>query len=43
MSSASILASEKLEDLNRLSPSDPEVAVTAGTAGSLNADVSSSA
>ena len=42
MSSASILASEKLEDLNRYPPSDPEVAVTAGTAGSLNADVSSS-
>lgn len=42
MSSASILASEKLEDLNRYPPSDPEVAVTAGTVGSLNADVSNS-
>ena len=41
MSSASILASEKLEDLNKYPASDPEVAVSAGTAGSLNADVSS--
>jgi len=40
MSTASILASEKLEDLNKYPPSDPEVRVTAGTAGSLTADLS---
>lgn len=40
MSSASILASEKLEDLCKYPPSDPEVKVAAGTAGSLNGDVS---
>ena len=40
MSSASILASEKLEDLNKYPASDPEVRVLAGTAGSLTADLS---
>lgn len=40
MSNASVLASEKLEDLNKYPPSDPEVKVAAGTAGSLNGDVS---
>jgi len=40
MSMAALLASEKLEDLNRLASSDPEIAVTAGsTAGSLTSDL----
>jgi prepilin-type N-terminal cleavage/methylation domain-containing protein len=40
MSMAALLASEKLEDLNRLPAIDPEIAVTSGsTAGSLTADV----
>jgi len=40
MSMAALLASEKLEDLNRLSAVDPEIAIPAGsTAGSLTADV----
>ncbi len=39
-SMAALLASEKLEDLNRLPASDPEIAVTSGTtAGSLTSDV----
>lgn len=38
MSAASILASEKLEDLNRYPASDPAVAVNAATVGSLTAD-----
>jgi prepilin-type N-terminal cleavage/methylation domain-containing protein len=40
MSSASVLASEKLEDINKYPPSDPEVRVATGTAGSLTADLS---
>jgi len=40
MSTASILASEKLEDLNKYPPSDPEVRVLAASAGNLTADVS---
>jgi prepilin-type N-terminal cleavage/methylation domain-containing protein len=41
MSTESLLASEKLDDLNRLPRTDPEVTVAAGTnnAGSLTADV----
>jgi hypothetical protein len=40
MSMAALLASEKLEDLNRLPAVDPEIAVSGGTsAGSLTADV----
>jgi prepilin-type N-terminal cleavage/methylation domain-containing protein len=40
MSMAAMLASEKLEDLNRLSPNDPELAVTAGSSvGNLTSDV----
>lgn len=40
MSEAAMLASEKLEDLERYPAADPEVAVTSGaTAGSLTADV----
>lgn len=39
MSIAAMLASEKLEDLNRLSANDPEIAVSTGTtAGSLTTD-----
>lgn len=38
MSAASILASEKLEDLNRYPASDPAVAVNGTTAGNLTAD-----
>jgi prepilin-type N-terminal cleavage/methylation domain-containing protein len=39
MSTQSLLASEKLDDLNSLSASDPEIAVPVGTtAGSLTAD-----
>jgi type IV pilus assembly protein PilV len=41
MSTQSLLASEKLDDLNRLPAADPAVAVPAGaTAGSLTADTS---
>ncbi len=41
MSNQSLLASEKLDDLNRLPATDPGVAVPAGaTAGSLTADTS---
>jgi Tfp pilus assembly protein PilV len=41
MSTASLLASEKLEQLNRYPVKDPAIAVTTGaTAGSLTADVS---
>jgi prepilin-type N-terminal cleavage/methylation domain-containing protein len=41
MSTQSLLASEKLDDLNRLSASDPDIAVTSGnTAGSLTTDSS---
>ena len=40
MSSQSLLASEKLDDLNRLPANDPAIAVPAGnSSGSLNADV----
>jgi Tfp pilus assembly protein PilV len=41
MSMAAILASEKLEDLNRWTGNDPQICVPTGTAslGSLNADV----
>src|SRR5208283_2065964 len=41
MSLASILASEKLEDLNRYSPNDPQVCVPTGntSVGSLSSDV----
>ena len=40
MSMAALLASEKLEDLNRVSAVDPEIAVSSGTsAGSLSTDV----
>ena len=43
MSIAAMLASEKLEDLNRFPASDPAIAVPAGpTAGSLTADTSQS-
>jgi prepilin-type N-terminal cleavage/methylation domain-containing protein len=43
MSTQSLLASEKLDDLNRLPATDPGVAVPAGaTAGSLTADASQS-
>lgn len=43
MSAASMLASEKLEDLNRFPASDPAVAVTSGTTiGSLSSDVTQS-
>jgi len=41
MSTQSLLASEKLDDLNRLSSSDPDIAVTSGgTAGNLTSDSS---
>jgi Tfp pilus assembly protein PilV len=40
MSAASILASEKLEELNRYPKSDPMIAVGGATAGGLNGDVS---
>lgn len=41
MSEAAMLASEKLEDLERYPAADPNVAVTSGTsAGSLDSDVS---
>jgi prepilin-type N-terminal cleavage/methylation domain-containing protein len=41
MSEAAMLASEKLEDLERYPAADPNVAVTSGTsAGSLSSDVS---
>jgi prepilin-type N-terminal cleavage/methylation domain-containing protein len=40
MSTEALLASEKLDDLNRLPTVDPAIAVTAGnSAGSLNADL----
>ena len=40
MSTEALLASEKLDDLNRLPDVDPEIAVTVGnSAGSLNADL----
>jgi Tfp pilus assembly protein PilV len=40
MSMAALLASEKLEDLNRISAVDPEIAVNSGTsAGSVSTDV----
>ena len=43
MTQAATLASEKLEDLNRYPPGDPNVAVTNGTsAGSLTSDTSAS-
>jgi prepilin-type N-terminal cleavage/methylation domain-containing protein len=43
MSTASMLASEKLEDLNRFPASDPAIAIPGGnTAGSLTADASQS-
>jgi prepilin-type N-terminal cleavage/methylation domain-containing protein len=43
MTQAATLASEKLEDLNRYPPGDPNVAVTTGvTAGSISADSSAS-
>jgi prepilin-type N-terminal cleavage/methylation domain-containing protein len=43
MSEAAMLASEKLEDLERYPAADPNVAVTSGTsAGSLSSDVSAS-
>jgi Tfp pilus assembly protein PilV len=40
MSAASILATEKLEELNRYPNSDPMVAVAGSSVGNLNADVS---
>lgn len=40
MSGASILATEKLEELNRYPASDPMVTVTGASAGSLTSDVS---
>src|SRR6266481_10227012 len=43
MSEAAMLASEKLEDLERYPAADPDVAVTSGaTAGSLTSDVTAS-
>lgn len=43
MSQAAMLASEKLENLERYPPNDPNVAVTSGTvAGSLTADTTAS-
>lgn len=40
MSTQSLLVSEKLDDLNRLPATDPQIAVPAGTtAGSLQADI----
>jgi Tfp pilus assembly protein PilV len=43
MSTEALLASEKLDDLNRLPAADPAIAVTTGTtAGSLTADQSAS-
>ncbi len=43
MTQAATLTSEKLEDLNRYPPGDPNVAVTSGTsAGSISADTSAS-
>jgi prepilin-type N-terminal cleavage/methylation domain-containing protein len=43
MSEAAMLASEKLEDLERYPAADPNVAVTSGTsAGSLSSDISAS-
>jgi hypothetical protein len=41
MSSASVLATQKLEELNRYPISDPVVAVTGSSAGSITADTSS--
>jgi prepilin-type N-terminal cleavage/methylation domain-containing protein len=41
MSSASILATQKLEELNRYPISDPVIAVTGASAGSITADTSS--
>src|SRR5690349_16972355 len=40
MSTQSLLASEKLDDLNRLSSSDPDITVTGASAGSLTTDAS---
>lgn len=42
MSAAAILATEKLEELNRFPASDPVVAVSASSVGSLTADVTQS-
>src|ERR1700722_2285196 len=42
MSMAAMLASEKLEDLNRYPVTDPAIATPAATAGSLTADTSQS-
>ena len=43
MSTAALLASEKLEDLNRYPATDPAIAVTSGsTAGSLTSDLTQS-
>jgi len=42
MSEESLLASEKLEDLNRAPADDPTVATSGGTAGSLTSDQSQS-
>src|SRR5205807_7682595 len=42
MSEASILATQKLEELNRYPNSDPMVAITGNSAGSLTADTSAS-
>ena len=42
MSAASILATEKLEDLNRYPASDPVVAVSSGSVGSITSDASAS-
>jgi len=41
VSTATVLASEKLEDLNRWSPTDPQICVptASGSAGSLSADI----
>ena len=41
MSAASILATQKLEDLNRYPKSDPMVAIAGASAGSLTADATS--
>ena len=40
MNTQSLLASEKLDDLNRLSSSDPDITVTGASAGSLTTDAS---
>jgi len=42
MSEESVLASEKLEDLNRLPPDDPAIDASGGSAGSLTTDSSQS-